>query len=45
MYYHTDGDSGYYAIKLFSSLEKALAWKKKDNSAYGGIDEIEVDED
>lgn len=43
MYFHTDGDSGYYAIQLFSTKAKAEAWKRKDNDAYGGIQEKIID--
>jgi hypothetical protein len=45
MYYLTDGDSGYYRIKLFKTKEAAknfLNGKGKD--AYARITEIEVQE-
>ncbi len=46
MFFRTDGDSGYYAIKLFRSKEKAQEWlrKKENNDGYGNITEIEVTE-
>lgn len=42
MYYQTDGDSGFYAIKLFSTKQKADDFYKKNGSAYGAISEIVV---
>jgi len=44
MYYETDGDSGYYGIKLFSTMDKALAYKKFKNNAYGRVTDVGVDE-
>ena len=41
--YHTDGDSGWYRIRIFSAKEEAEALKKRDGSAYFGISEYEVD--
>ena len=35
MYYETDGDSGYYAIKLFRTQSEAEKWKARQKSAYG----------
>ncbi len=43
VYYETDGDSGAYGIKLFSTKEKAEEYKKKKNDAYGRISEKELD--
>lgn len=43
MYYETDGDSGYYRIKLFSTEKKAEAYKKKINSAYGAVTSVMID--
>ncbi len=40
---HTDGDAGWYRIRLFSTKEKAEALKKRDGSAYFEIHEEEVD--
>jgi ssDNA-binding Zn-finger/Zn-ribbon topoisomerase 1 len=40
MYYETDGDAGYYAIKLFNSHEVAEAYKRQKNNAYGDISEM-----
>lgn len=37
MYYETDGDSGYYRIRLFSTQEKAEDWRRKRNDAYGRV--------
>lgn len=37
VYYETDGDSGWYRVALFSTVEKAEAHKKKRDSAYGRI--------
>lgn len=42
MYSETDGDAGEYAIRLFSTKEKAEAWKKKQHSAYGHIQQAVV---
>jgi hypothetical protein len=42
MYYRTDGDSGYYAIKLFRLKTSAEAWAKVERSAYGKVAEVEV---
>lgn len=43
MYYETDGDSGYYHIKLFSSETLAEAYKRWKDDSYGGIAQVEVD--
>jgi hypothetical protein len=42
MYYETDGDSGFYAIKLFTSEKKAETYKLDKNSAYGVIKKVEI---
>jgi hypothetical protein len=44
MFYRTDGDSGYYAIKLFYTKAQAEAWLhlRENNDGYGNISEIEV---
>ena len=42
MYYETDGDSGYYSIQLFSTEAKAEAYRKRKQSAYGGVEQIVV---
>jgi ssDNA-binding Zn-finger/Zn-ribbon topoisomerase 1 len=44
MYYETDGDSGYYNIKLFTSRLEAEKYHKAKGDAYGHTTEIEVDE-
>lgn len=44
MYYETDGDAGYYHIRLFSSKTRADAYKKQVSSAYGEVDEIAVNQ-
>lgn len=43
MYYETDGDAGYYAVKLFMTKDKAERWKKHKHSAYGRIDAVGVE--
>jgi hypothetical protein len=43
MYFETDGDAGYYGIRLFSTKEKAEAYRRKKHDAYGGVEEITVD--
>lgn len=43
MYYETDGDSGYYSIRLFTTEQKALNYKEKMKSAYGHIKEMKVE--
>ncbi len=43
MYYTTDGDSGYYRIKLFSSKAKAEAHAKQQNSGYGNVEAVYVE--
>lgn len=45
MYYQTDGDSGYYHIRLFSTVDKALAYQKKKHNAYSDICRITVDKE
>lgn len=42
MYYTTDGDSGYYSIKLFATQAAAEKYSKKLNNAYGNITEVAV---
>lgn len=42
MYYSTDGDSGYYNIRLFRTQESALAYKISLNDAYGNISSFKV---
>lgn len=42
MYYETDGDAGYYRIKLFKTEQLAEQYKKRKHDAYGGIKRIEV---
>jgi hypothetical protein len=44
MYYQSDGDSGYYNIKLFYTKEQAEAYKSKTRNAYGQIIATEVAE-
>jgi len=43
MYYETDGDSGFYSIKLFSTEKKAREYAKKKNDSYGNIGELTVE--
>lgn len=45
MYYETDGDSGYYAIRLFSTKWKAEKYRDKLDDAYGRVKSIEIDAD
>jgi hypothetical protein len=51
MYYETDGDSGYYAIRLFSSRKAAERYRKQleqdtpVEAAYGHIKPVEVRQD
>lgn len=40
MYYETDGDAGYYAIKLFFTKTAAEKYKREKNDAYGHVDSI-----
>lgn len=42
MYSETDGDSGDYAIKLFSTKAKAEAYAKQLNNAYRRITEMKI---
>ena len=42
MYFRTDGDCGYYAIRLFYKKKDAIAYMKSERSAYGNIEEIEI---
>lgn len=44
VYYETDGDSGWYAVKLFSTQTFALQYKTEKDNAYGNITEVQVDE-
>jgi ssDNA-binding Zn-finger/Zn-ribbon topoisomerase 1 len=44
MYYETDGDSGYYNIRLFTSRLDAEKYHKLKNNPYGNTIEIAVDE-
>jgi tRNA(Ile2) C34 agmatinyltransferase TiaS len=43
MYYTTDGDSGYYNIKLFSVESLAIYHKEVEGNSYGRIEEVEVE--
>lgn len=42
MYYTTDGDSGYYRVKLFSSKRKAEAYLAAHQHGYSHVDAVEV---
>ena len=42
LYYETDGDSGYYHLQVFASEQKARAYQKSKNSAYGNVREVGV---
>jgi hypothetical protein len=44
MYYETDGDSGYFNIKLFTNQNAAMRWKALKYSGYGKVESIEVSE-
>ena len=42
--YSTDGDSGWYKVRIFTTREEAEKYKKeKLQEGYGRVDEIEVD--
>ena len=43
MYYATDGDSGYYGIRLFKTKAAAEAYKRERNDAYGLVKEMKVE--
>lgn len=43
IYYETDGDSGWYSVKLFSSQQFAMQYKNDKGDAYGCVEEIPVD--
>lgn len=43
VYYESDGDSGWYNVRLFSTKENAEEYKQRIHSSYGGIHELEVD--
>ena len=43
MYYVTDGDSGYYGIRLFKTKAAAEAYKRQRNDAYGLVKEMKVE--
>jgi hypothetical protein len=42
MYYETDGDSGYYRIRLFDTEEKAKTFQKEHGTAYGHVKHMMV---
>jgi hypothetical protein len=45
MYFETDGDAGYYIIRLFTTQEKAEAYKQSRpevERAYGKVQEVLV---
>jgi hypothetical protein len=42
IYYETDGDSGWYGVKLFASKAIAEAYQIQKNTAYGHLDTINV---
>lgn len=44
VYYETDGDAGWYDIKLFQRRVDAESYKKLENSAYGKVEELPVQE-
>jgi hypothetical protein len=43
MYYETDGDSGYYGIKLFATKQKADAYATQKGDAYRNVASIKVE--
>lgn len=43
MFYRTDGDSGYYAIKLFTTKQKAEAYLASRQDGYSRIEEMVVE--
>ncbi len=43
IYCETDGDAGYYNVRLFSSKELAEAYKTKKSDPYGCLVEIQPD--
>lgn len=42
MFYRTDGDSGYYGIKLFQTEAAARAYLAANHDGYSNIEEVEV---
>jgi hypothetical protein len=44
VYYETDGDAGWYGVKLFPNKIDAERYKKLEDSAYGKIEEMRVEE-
>jgi len=43
MYYETDGDSGYYGVRLFATEATAQRYREKQRgNAYGNIKSMEV---
>lgn len=44
MYYETDGDSGYYGVRLFASETAAQRYREKqrDGQSYGRIKSVKV---
>lgn len=45
VYYETDGDSGWYSVKLFTSRLEAEKYHKRKGDAYGHTAEIAVDDE
>ncbi len=45
MYYETDGDSGYYNIKIFRHEESAKEFHEATKNAYGNLTQIGFEED
>jgi len=45
IYYETDGDAGWYGVKLFRSKAIAEAYLVQKSSAYGHLDIINVNEE
>ena len=44
IYYETDGDAGWYSVRLFKHEAKAREYKEKLHDAYGHVEEITVDD-
>lgn len=42
IYYETDGDSGWYRVKLFHTKISADNYRKFADSAYGKVEQIDV---
>ena len=43
-YFQTDGDAGWYHVRLFKTKDAAERYRSLQNSAYGRVEQIMVED-